>query len=359
MAPIRLAITGLGLVSTIGNDVVSTCASLRAGITRPTLLNFQVASSEDLSVEAVSGHPMVGVTDGFTGLGLYVHLASLALQDLLAYGRLDARDARFWRDTALFVGTSPARDAEQEEFQQLLDEHLCTELIRRAGLDIRPENRRRIALGHTSVLSAANEAAEAIARGRFRRALVLGVDSLVGEDELHWLTSLRRLKTPEHAVGLMPGEASAALLLESETEARLRRATPAGFLTAVSTGTGEPELGSGVRSVQQGLHLSRIIEETASRATRIHAVYGDLNGEEARAREWGMALVRLSQLPQYRGAREHWPAVSLGDTGAASGAIAIALACRTFIRNPSSGDTALIWSRADSGGVASALVGRA
>ncbi|HYO53515.1 hypothetical protein [Archangium sp.] len=359
MASIRLAITGLGLVSTIGNDVVSACASLRAGITRPAPLDFQVASSEDLSVEAVMGHPMVGVTDGFTGLGLYVHLASLALQDLLAYGRLDARDVRFWRDTALFVGTSPVRDEEQEDFQQLLDEHLCAELVRRAGLDIPPENRRRIALGHASVLSAANEAAEAVARGRVRRALVLGVDSLVGEDELLWLASLRRLKTPEHAVGLMPGEAAAAILLESETEARLRQATPAGLLTAVTTGAGESELGSRARIAQQGLHLSRVIEETASRATRIHAVYGDLNGEEARAREWGMALVRLSQMTQYRGAREYWPATCMGDTGAASGAIAMALACRNFIRNPASGDTALIWSRADSGVVASALVSRA
>lgn len=355
----RLAITGLGLVSTVGYDVVSACASIRAGIARPVPLDFQVASSEDLSVEAVMGHSMVGVTDGFTGLGLYVHLSCLALEDLLAYGRLDARDARFWRDTALFVGTSPARDEEEAELQQLLEEHLCSELVRRVGLDIRPENQRRLAQGHASVLSAVSEATEAITRGRIRRAVVLGVDSLVGGDELCWLAASGRLKTPEHAVGLMPGEAAAALLLESETEARLRRATPAGLLGAVTTDKGEPELGAGMKSTRQGLHLSRVIEETASQATRIHAIYGDLNGEEARAREWGTALVRLSHLPQFLDMRQYWPAASIGDTGAASGAIAIALACRTFIRNPASGDTALIWSRADSGAVASALVRRA
>jgi len=354
----RLAITGLGLVSTIGYDVVSACASLRAGITRPSPLDFYVASSENLSVEAVMGHPMTGVTDGFAGLGLYVHLASLALQDLLTYGRLDATDTRFWRDTALWVGTSHPRVAEAEDgeaLQRLLGARLCAELVRREGLAISPDHQRLVPQGHTSVLSAVAKAAEALAHGRVRRALVLGVDSLVGEDELQWLAFHRRLKTPERPVGLMPGEAAAALLLESEAEARRRQAVPAGFVTAVEVLEPPRE----IRDEPPGLLLAHAIEATAAQAPRIHTIYGDLNGEEWRARQWGTALVRFSQHPPFQGVRQSWPATSLGDTGAASGAIHLALACRTFLRNPASGDTALVWSQADSGAVASALVRRA
>lgn len=358
MAPVRLAITGLGMVSTVGYDVVSACAALRAGITRPAPLDFQVASSEDLAVEAVTGHPLVGVTDGFSGLGLHVHLASLALRDLLTYGRLDASDTRFWRDTALWVGTSPPRIAEEEDgeaLQRLLDARLCAELVRRVGLAISPDHQWPVPRGHTSVLSAVAEAAEALAHGRVRRALVLGVDSLVGEDELRWLAFHRRLKTPERPVGLMPGEAAAALLLESETEARRRQAVPAGLVTAVEFLNPPRE----IRDEPPGLLLARAIEATVARVSRVHTIYGDLNGEEWRARQWGTALVRFAQQPPFQGVRQSWPATSLGDTGAASGAIHLALACRTFLRNPASGDTALVWSQADSGAVASALVRRA
>lgn len=358
MASVRLAITGLGMVSTVGHDVVSACAALRAGMTRPAPLDFQVASSDDLAVEAVTGHPLTGVTEGFSGLGLHVHLASLALRDLLDYGRLDATDAHFWRDTALWVGTSPPRVTEEEDgeaLQRLLDARLCAELVRRVGLAIPSNHQRLMPRGHTSVLSAVAEAAEALAHGRIRRALVLGVDSLVGEDELQWLAFHRKLKTPERPVGLMPGEAAAALLLESETEARRRQAVPAGLLTAVEV----LEHPGAARDEPLGLPLARVIEATVSQAPRLHAIYGDLNGEEWRARHWGTALVRLSQRPSFQGARRSWPATSLGDTGAASGAILLALACRTFLRNPASGDTALVWSQADSGAVASALVRRA
>ncbi|MCY1046163.1 hypothetical protein OV208_32935 [Corallococcus sp. bb12-1] len=337
---------------------MSACAALRAGITRPAPLDFQVASRDDLAVEAVMGHPLTGVSDGFSGLGLHVHLASLALRDLLHYGKLDATDTGFWRDTALWVCTSLPRieeEADGEALQRLLESRLCSALVHRVGLAIPPDQQRFMPRGHTSVLGGVAEAFEALSHGRVRRALVVGVDSLVGEEELQWFAFHRRLKTPEQAVGLMPGEASAALLLESEGEARRRQAVSSGLVSAVEVL--EPSLDS--QDVPPGLSLARVIEATMAQASRIHTVYGDLNGEEWKARQWGSALVRLSSRPPFQAMRQSWPAISLGDTGAASGAIQLALACRTFLRNPSSGDTALVWSQSDSGAVASALVHRA
>ncbi|HYO59982.1 hypothetical protein [Archangium sp.] len=83
----RLAVTGLGMVSTLG-PVVPGCAALRCGMVRPAPLDFHVVSSGDMpGVEAVTGHPLRGLTAGFTGLGLYALLAHHALQDLLAHAR--------------------------------------------------------------------------------------------------------------------------------------------------------------------------------------------------------------------------------------------------------------------------------
>ena len=55
-----------------------------------------------------------------------------------------------------------------------------------------------------------------------------------------------------------------------------------------------------------------------------YALEGVLSGarfEESRAREWGTFLARRRPDSALSGARSHWLAESLGDTGAASGAI--------------------------------------
>ncbi|WP_244238218.1 hypothetical protein [Corallococcus terminator] len=105
-----LSITGLGLVCAVGHDVVTGCAALRCGMSRPHPLDLRVASTGDEpGVESVVGHPLRGLSDGFVGLGLYGLLAEGAIRDLLAYSRLDPGDDRFWGDTGLYLCLSPAR----------------------------------------------------------------------------------------------------------------------------------------------------------------------------------------------------------------------------------------------------------
>ncbi|HYO59981.1 hypothetical protein [Archangium sp.] len=241
---------------------------------------------------------------------------------------------------------SRARGLEQEWLGPLLVEELASLVVRRARLDIPWEQWKVLPRGHASVLWALAEASELIARGHLRRALVLGLDSLVGRPVLEWLFLSRRLKTPEHPVGLMPGEAAAALLVERETDARRRGARIDSFVTALSTGG----------DTCQGLRLAATLERTLARATRVGDVYGDLNGEEARAREWGNFLARQPAGSALAGARHHWPAESLGDTGAASGAISLAAGVRSFVRGYARENEILVWSRSESGEVASGLL---
>nr|WP_246357393.1 hypothetical protein [Pyxidicoccus fallax] len=326
---------------------------------RPHPLGLQVVSSGDSpGVEPVVGHPLRGLSDGFVGLGLYALLAREAVRDLLLYSRLPTEDACFWGDTALFLCLSGARTPEQEEQELDLYERLPPLVLRHTRLAIRPELRRVLPYGHVSVLAAMKEASEALVAGRFQRALILGVDSLTSDlGALEALAMRRRLKTPEHPVGLMPGEAAAALLVEDVAVARRRGARIEARVEALQVRGVEaaPTDQEGAPSV---LRLAETLEGTLAAATRIGDVYGDLNGEESRAREWGTALARLRVRPVLAEARTHWPAVSLGDTGAASGAIAVAAATRSFVRNYAHGDELLIWSRSDSGAVAAGLVVR-
>ena len=88
------------------------------------------------------------------------------------------------------------------------------------------------------------------------------------------------------------------------------------------------------------------------------AVYLDLNGEDAREADWGHALVRvraaLGTTPRF----VRIPATSLGDTGAASGAIAICAAVRSHVRAYARAPEILVCSSAETGDVMTACVAR-
>ncbi|RKG85799.1 beta-ketoacyl synthase N-terminal-like domain-containing protein [Corallococcus terminator] len=351
----RLAITGLGMLSTLGEDVISACAALRCGMARPAPLRFEVYSEDDEEgVERVVGHPLQGITNGFEGLGLYTLMAAHALNDLVCYAGLDRRDKGFWASTALFSCLSrPRMEDLGATFEELLEERLVASVLAETQLPAVAGRGRRFMSGHASVLEAIHEARQELQSGRVRRVIVLAVDSLVGDDDVMWLAQRGMLKTTQRPVGMMPGQAAVALLLEGESEARRRGARVEAFIEAVHVGR-EPDS----RERQQpgtGQALAGVLARSLEGRPGIADAYGDLNGQETRAREWGNALVRLSgthDLP----VAPRCPATSLGDTGSASGAIAIAAATRSLLRGYARGTEVLVWSSSDSGEVASALV---
>ena len=64
--------------------------------------------------------------------------------------------------------------------------------------------------------------------------------------------------------------------------------------------------------------------------------------------EWGNAVVRLvAQSPRFAEPVLWYPAASFGDTGAASGAVALCMAIRAFERGYAPAQTATIISSAD------------
>lgn len=78
-----VAITGLGMASSLGADVSVACAAARAGLTRTANTDFVVADREAFAMVPVTGHPVGSLTLGFAELGLWVRLGALALRNLL------------------------------------------------------------------------------------------------------------------------------------------------------------------------------------------------------------------------------------------------------------------------------------
>ncbi len=71
----RLAITGLGMITSVGHDVETACASIRCGINRASSLETLTLDEEDTEEVPMTGHQLSGITDGYKGVALYAIIA--------------------------------------------------------------------------------------------------------------------------------------------------------------------------------------------------------------------------------------------------------------------------------------------
>ncbi len=213
-----LVITGLGMVSSLGRDVVSSCAALRCNMDRVSPVDGEMVwdprSEEDYPL---SGHQVSGLTEGYQGIGRWIRLGRKALLDLLDYADLAADDAA-WRRAGFVLCT-----AEVDEERFMLDrsdvEAAAHRLLKAVGLTVEPANVLTVSDGHRAAIAGLAEARKQIQARRWDRAVVLAVNSLLDESSLRWLREADRLKTPEYPVGLVPGEAASCVLVEDAAHA--------------------------------------------------------------------------------------------------------------------------------------------
>jgi len=354
----ELCITGLGLVTSVGHDHKTACASIRAGLRRSTKLpNYYAPSKkgyDDFEDGLVTGHPVFG-DEPENREARIMKLLSMALSDLKKDAGLTEADLK---DTGVFLALPETKrcvlaEDDVKDCLLLIDTWPFSE---ETAVKLYP-------LGHAGMLFALSDAAEAIQRGDLTRALVAGADSLINFDDLSRLDDLERLKTKLNTDGLMPGEAASAILMEKTAMAK-KRGTPIKSLIRVVSTAHEPEprarglaLGTGLTHALKG-----ILSPDKKAPVSIDAIFSDLNGEPCRFEEWSMVQARI--MNHAIGEKELiCPAKNVGDTGAASAGLAICLASRAMERgylssNPNHDNaTALIISSSDTGERAALLLG--
>ncbi|RYZ16474.1 MAG: hypothetical protein EOO70_04355, partial [Myxococcaceae bacterium] len=260
-----LALTGIGGVSSVGWGVVSTCAAIRAGITRPKPLHdLYLTDQELLEPVPVTGHPVSELTDGFGPLGRWLQLAQASVRDLQQEAGLPAaEDVRFWRQTGwIFVlpHLEAARYLEVQDFGGGLMMATWLEHLKRLlGLPWRQDAVHFIHAGHAGTAAAIRLSGQRLADRDVERFVIVAVDSYLDETSLEWLGAHRRLKSPDRPVGLMPGEAGASLLVEPLAGARQRGTSILALLPAAANGFEERSFLSGQHS--SGEALLRVLDE--------------------------------------------------------------------------------------------------
>jgi 3-oxoacyl-[acyl-carrier-protein] synthase-1 len=360
----NLAVTGFGLITSLGHDAPTSCAGIRAGISRAApIAGAEVLDPDTQTLVPAVGHAAWGVTEGGSAIARWLALAQHAFRDLCLSARLPTDDAPFWQRTALVLITPDLDDDRfmfnPQCYREMIDESYVAPLQRALGLEIAAEQLFLLPDGRTGAIRALSGAAKMLQQSRVDRVVVLVADSCLDGHTLEWLHESDRLKAPDQPTGLMPGEAAAALLLESEESAnadgrRVRvRIDAAAIDREAEAFLGTPR--------KHGKALVRALTEalrTGGATGFTGDLVADLNGEEWRAYDFGAAV---AQVPQevMRNHRLVLPAMSIGDVGAASGLTSLVVAATALERGYAATASALVICTSGSGRVGAALIRRA
>jgi 3-oxoacyl-[acyl-carrier-protein] synthase-1 len=210
--------------------------------------------------------------------------------------------------------------------------------------------------GHAGVLGGIELAAAAISAGKFEGCVVCGVDSLLNKADITRLAESDRLRGPDNPEGLIPGEASAAILVVAPQ----RTAQPIARLCGVGL-SAEADTVLGPR-YSQGRGLQAALAAAINRAGAQESIVGfrvsDMNGERYRA--WESLFVEARFYRTWRARLPPWYfTTSVGDVGAASGALAVVLAATGISRGYAPARWAMCECSSDEGLRAACLVGPA
>jgi 3-oxoacyl-[acyl-carrier-protein] synthase-1 len=225
------------------------------------------------------------------------------------------------------------------------------------------EHRRAFPLGHAGIAEAVRTGRDDLARGLLDRVLIVGVDSYLDDLTVSWLARDDRLKTGEHATGVLPGEAGACVMLERGAAAAARRARADArvLAAALRPASRVPSRPSEADIPALGRRLAAAAIEALDAVPGARPFRGDLildlNGENWRASAWGYAQIHLRDAVDFDGCREILPTVSFGEIGAATGPAALCVAARSWARGYALGDRALICNVSDTGAVGAVVLG--
>ncbi len=341
-----LRLSALGLASPLGG-VVQACAAHRAGVVRPSAApDMEWMASGDREPQPLQVHAVRGVTHGFRGAGRLVALLTDALGDLLARGGLPQGQGGLFLALADpqergFTLSADVDEPDAEEPQERIDA-LGAALVERVdlvtGAGLAALSPAFFGGGHVAYLRALSAATEAVSRRQAAWALVGAADSLCAPEALERFLQAERVKTDQRPVGFMPGEAAAFALVAREGEGpKVRRVA---LTSAEGDGTAPPD-GRALLAAA----LEALGPEPAGSAPWL---VSDHDGEERRAAELGYLQHRLVTADRRLADAPVWfPAVGFGNTGAASGAVALCVATRALQRGYAPSTSALLLSQSD------------
>jgi 3-oxoacyl-[acyl-carrier-protein] synthase-1 len=340
-------VCGLGAVSCVGRDALSTAAAVRAGVSgfvrHPVMADVegrpvQVAMCPWMHHRVPAAQRMIE-----------------ALRSAVAESMRVISGAANQAKIGLLVNLPPQRPGLPVDVAA----YAQTELTRAF-----PKRFSRIACaqrGHAGVLMAVASALASLRDGSMDACVVCGTDSYMNLETLEWLEETEQFHgtgARNNAWGFVPGEAAGALLVTLAPIAERLGLKPIARVLSVGLGTEEHLIRT--ESVCLGRGVTTAFRQALAplpEDVRITDVFCDMNGEPYRADEYGFAITRTRE--RFESPSEFIaPADCLGDVGAASGAMLLVLATLAQRKGYARGPLALVWASSDAGERGAALLGQ-
>ncbi len=341
-APDRIVITGIGLMTPVGDSCWDTLRAIREG-------RSAYRSHETCLVLGSPGG------DALRGATISRMRDDLLPRDLSGAQRIEALLVAPIREclTALPETLHGYVDWKIILSQSVTpDSHLLSSLagkIRRIQRDsgevcVTPNPR-------CEFFNQLTRAGEALRTRRIEGVVVASADSLCDTARLNDLMLAGRLKDPDNPYGILAGEAGGAVLLERESAARLRNAPILAAISAWGNAVEPNPWPTGKPSKALGLTTAfhQAFEKLNDKGAGVTHVSSDENGERARALEWALTSGRIFPNPQKE--RHLWhPAMATGDAGSAMSAVVLADALARLILSATPSERVVLCVSDDEGG---------
>jgi 3-oxoacyl-[acyl-carrier-protein] synthase-1 len=302
-----LAITATGMVSGVGSDTAASCAAIRCAID-----NFQETGFIDQSGEWILGCE-VALDQPWRGRTKLIKMAAAAIRESLqGMASFDASQ------TPMMLCLP-----EQERPGRFIDDdnQLFLDLQSELGLEFHQRSR-VIASGHVSVSLALRHAHNLIYQAECERVLIAATDSLLVASSLtHW-EQQERLLTSSNSNGFIPGEAAAALVVESPSRVQGTCLCCLGLgfgIEPAPVDSGEPLRADGLVAA-----IRDAVADAGCDMGDLDFRITDLSGEQYYFKEASLALARTLKMPKPEFDLWH-PADCIGEVGAALGAVMLAV----------------------------------
>jgi 3-oxoacyl-[acyl-carrier-protein] synthase-1 len=324
MDEFTLAVTGFGMISPVGLNAYQSCASIRAGINRMSELDFTVENDEFDELPII-GCAVSGVTDGHLGLGRWTKLASKALEDLLNVAGNPVIDTDH---TGLYIGLPElSREGIDKRIAEMLGYRIEQWRLWQGMEDMT----KTYTEGRAAVFLALQDAFTDIGNGLIDCAIVGGVDSLIEPDTLGYLHGKKRIKTEDNSEGLIPSEAAAFLLIETQEHAINREANIMAMLSAPNTSTESNTIWTDQPSLAKAASdaMRNTFQQLNDQGEQTGIIVSDMTGESYYGKELSVTATRVM-----KNVKQPWrlwhPGDCVGDTGAAASAINAIVAIRAM-----------------------------
>lgn len=304
MSGFPLAITGVGMVTGVGLNAPATCAAIRCAID-----NFQDTRFMDNGGEWIMGCE-VPLEQPWRGKTKLLKMAAMAIRECLQDNPQLNTQA-----TPMLLCLS-----EHERKGRVIDDDNQFFLDLQEELQLQfHEKSRIIAHGHAAVGVAMKHARRLIQEFGCNHVLITATDSLLVGATLAHFEEHERLLTSTHSNGFIPGEAGAALLVESYSGRKNQLVcTGLGFgVEKAHVYSEEPLRADGLT-----VAIREALDDAGCEMGDLDFRITDISGEHYAFKEASLALLRL--LRKRKETFDIWhPADCVGEVGSTLGLVMI------------------------------------